>query len=124
MVAARVCHACLVSNPSVVNHSCGRCLLLTAGILPLLLLLGPFLPPQEEESLAHMLKCFENTPQASQVKLVAQKASWGGGANMLAQPGRKQAWEWQPLPANRCAIGRRCQQTGAPRLRLLAAANL
>ena len=32
-------------------------------------------PLQEEESLAHEVKCFENTPQASQVKLVAQKAS-------------------------------------------------
>ena len=32
-----------------------------------------FLSAQEEESLAHQIKCFEGTPQASQIKLVADK---------------------------------------------------
>lgn len=32
---------------------------------------------QEEESLAHQIKCFEGTPQASQIKLVADKVRGG-----------------------------------------------
>ncbi len=35
----------------------------------------PIPTPQEEESLAHQIKCFEGTPQASQIKLVAEKVS-------------------------------------------------
>ena len=60
-----------------------RCLGLTSVVVPVLMKASHAIPPlchprallQEEESLAHEIKCFENTPQASQVKLVAQKAS-------------------------------------------------
>ncbi len=37
-------------------------------------------PVQEEESLAHQIKCFENTPQASQINMVANKVGAGSHA--------------------------------------------
>lgn len=54
-------------------------------------------PPrlQEEESLAHQIKCFEGTPQASQVKLVAEKVrfGWLWGAMWLGEAILEGPWQ-------------------------------
>ena len=65
---------------------------------------------QEEESLAHQVKCFENTPQASQVKLVAAKVQ----RKFYLEPLRRNAlWSQRHDARDRLPAGTPLDQVGA-----------